>query len=144
MYPNRINAIVKFRGEGIVIWGQKTVQSIASSTDRINVRMLLIYIEKALERYSRQILFQQNDEFTRTQWRSNVGPFLNSVLQRRGIEDYRVVCDETNNTPEVTARNEFQAFVIVRPVTVVEFIKVVVADVGGSLTIDEAVSGLSV
>jgi hypothetical protein len=69
---------------------------------------------------------------------------LNSILQRRGIEDYRVVCDETNNTPDVVARNEFQGYVIVRPTTVAEFVKIVIADVGGGLTIDEVLTGIKI
>jgi len=141
LYPNRINPIVEFRGEGVVIWGQKTRQSDASSTDRINVRMLLIYIETALENFSRPVIFKQNDEFSRAEWRANVGPFLNSIVQRRGVENYKLICDETNNTKEVVSRNEFQGYVIVRPTTVAEFIKILVGDVGGSLTIDEVLAG---
>jgi hypothetical protein len=144
IYPRGINPVVEFRGEGVVIWGQKTLQSIASATDRLNVRELLIYIGTNLEVFSRTILFKQNDEFTRAEWRAQVGPFLNSILQRRGIEDYRVVCDETNNTPDVVARNEFQGYVIVRPTTVAEFVKIVIADVGGGLTIDEVLTGIKI
>ena len=141
LYPARINPVVDFRGEGVVIWGQKTLLSVASSLDRLNVRNLLIYIERALERFSRNTLFKQNDEFTRAEWRANAGPFLNSIVQRRGLLDYKVVCDESNNPPEVVARNEFQAYVLVRPTPVAEFIKIIVADVGGNLTFDEVLAG---
>jgi len=144
IYPARINPIVDFRGDGIVIYGQKTLQSFASNTDRLNVRNLLIYLAKALESYSRTTLFKQNDEFSRAEWRAQVGPFLNSVLQRRGVLEYKVICSEENNPPEVVARNEFQAYVIVRPTPVAEFIKVVIADVGGALTISEVLSGVIV
>jgi len=144
LYPARVNCIVEFRGEGVVIWGQKTLLATPSSLDRLNVRNLFIYIEKALERFSRFTLFKQNDEFTRVEWRATVGPFMNSIQQRRGVLEYLIVCDESNNTPEVVARNEFQAYVLVRPTPVVEFIKIVVADVGGSLTFDEVLGGVKI
>jgi hypothetical protein len=144
LYPARVNCIVDFRGEGIVIWGQKTLLATPSSLDRLNVRNLFIYIEIALERFSRFTLFKQNDEFTRAEWRAAVGPFMNSVMQRRGVLDFLVVCDESNNTPEVVARNEFQAYVLIRPTPVVEFIKIVVADVGGNLTFDEVLGGVQI
>jgi phage tail sheath protein FI len=142
LYPARINPIVAFRGEGIVIWGQKTLESEPIATDRLNVRELLIYIAREVEAFSRTTLFKQNDAFTRASWRANVGPFLNGILQRRGIEEYVISCDEKNNPETVVARNEFQAFIIVRPTTVAEFVKITIADVGGSLTLDEALLGL--
>lgn len=144
LYPARINPVVNFRGEGIIMWGQKTLQSFATATDRINVRQLLIHIARELEVFSRQTIFKANNEFTRAEWRANVGPFLREILESGGIEDYRIVCDATNNPPEVTARNEFQAFVLVRPTTIAEFVKITIADVGGGLTIEEALSGVSV
>ena len=142
IYPSRINPIVTFRGEGTVIWGQKTLQSFASATDRLNVRELLIFIARSLEQFSRTTLFKQNDEFTRAEWRAIVSPFLNGIQQRRGIEEFRVVCDETNNPLSVTSKNEFQAYVLVRPTSVVEFVKITIADVGGELTLDEALAGI--
>jgi phage tail sheath protein FI len=142
IYPSRINPVVSFRGEGVVIWGQKTLQSAASATDRMNVRQLMIFIANTVASFSRSTIFRQNDEFTRAQWRANVGPFLNGILQRRGIEDYKIVCDASNNPPEVTDRNEFQAYILIRPTTVAEFIKITIADVGGSLTINEALAGI--
>jgi hypothetical protein len=142
LYPARINAVVKFRGEGVLIWGNKTLQSFASSTDRINVRNLLIYIGTNVAQYTRSIIFKQNDAFTRAQWRSVIGPFINSILQRRGIEEYRIVCDESNNPIEVVSRNELQAFILIRPTPTAEFVKVTIADVGGNLTIDEVLSGV--
>jgi hypothetical protein len=144
LYPARVNCIVDFRGEGVVIWGQKTLLATPSSLDRLNVRNLFIYIEKALERFSRFTLFKQNDGFTRAEWRAAVNPFMESVYQRRGVLEYLIVCDESNNTPEVVARNEFQAYVLVRPTPVVEFIKIVVADVGGTLSLQEAVQGVQI
>jgi hypothetical protein len=144
LYPARINTIVNFKGEGIVIWGQKTLLSTATSLDRLNVRNLLIYIEQAAEKFSRSTVFKQNDAFSRSEWRSAMNPFIDSVLARRGVEEYLTVCDETNNTQAVTARNEFQAYILVRPTTVAEFIKIVVADVGGTMTLEEAVSGVKI
>jgi hypothetical protein len=142
LYPSRVNCIVNFRGEGVIIWGQKTLQSIASATDRINVRQLLIHIARELENFTRGTIFKANNEFTRAEWRANVGAFLREILEAGGIEDYRLVCDDSNNPPEVTSKNEMQAYVLVRPTTIAEFVKVTLADVGGGLTIDEALAGV--
>jgi hypothetical protein len=144
LYPARVNAIVNFRGEGVVIWGQKTLLSSATSLNRLNVRNLLIYIETAVEKVSRNTVFKQNDSFSRSEWRSSVNPFIDSILARRGVLEYMTVCDDTNNPPEVVARNEFQCYVIIRPTPVAEFIKVVVADVGGTMTLEEAVNGVKI
>jgi phage tail sheath protein FI len=144
LYPARINTIVNFTGEGIVIWGQKTLLSTATQLDRFNVRNLLVYIENALERISKNTVFKQNDAFTRAEWLAAVNPFMDSIQSRRGILEYLVVCDESNNTADVVARNEFQAYVLVRPTPVAEYIKIVVADVGGSMTLEEAVAGVKV
>lgn len=144
LYPARINPIVDFRGEGIVIFGQKTLQSFASSTDRLNVRNLFIYIGREVAKFSRVILFQPNDELTRNLWLSQVNPFMGSIQARRGVFDFRVICDESNNPQEVVARNEFVGFIMVKPTTTAEFIKIVIADVGGNLSFDEVLGGIQV
>lgn len=140
LYPARINPIVDFRGEGIVLFGQKTLQSFASNTDRINVRNLYIFVAKGIAEFAKFVLFAQNDELTRAQFRAQANQFLSSIKARRGIAEFRVICDESNNPQSVVARNEFIAFLMIRPVNVAEFVTILIADVGGSLTFDEILS----
>jgi hypothetical protein len=142
IYPARINPIVNFRGEGIVIFGQKTLQSFSSNTDRLDIRMLLIDINKVVRRTSRQTLFAKNTNTTRTLWRNAIIGYLNGVVANEGISEFQVIADETNNPQEVVAAKEFYGFIAVRPVNSIEFIKIYVADVGGSLTITEALDAL--
>jgi phage tail sheath protein FI len=142
LYYNRINPIVDFVGEGIVIWGQKTLQSKASAFDRINVRRLFLYLEKTIKRFARFYLFEFNDDFTRSRFRGTVNPFLSEVKARRGVFDYLVVCDETNNTPEVIDRNEFRAEILVKPTRVAEFIKLTFTAVGTGVEFNEVVERL--
>lgn len=144
IYPARINPVVDFRGEGIVIFGQKTLQSFASNSDRLNIRMLFNMIKKDVGQFSKSVLFTQNDALTRAQWRAQVSPYLTNLIARRGIDEFRLVCDETNNTDATIARNEFHGYIIVRPVNSIEFVKLVLADVGGTLTIDEVLAGVNV
>jgi len=142
LYYNRINPIVNFIGEGIVIWGQKTLQSKSSAFDRINVRRLFLYLEKSVKRFARYYLFEFNDDFTRSRFRGTVNPFLSEVKARRGVYDYLVVCDETNNTPEVIDRNEFRAEILVKPTRVAEFIKLTFTAVGTGVEFSEVVERL--
>lgn len=118
----RINPIVDFIGDGIVIWGQKTMLTRPSAFDRINVRRLFLHMERSIEKMARFLLFEFNDDFTRARFRGQVNPFLTDIQTRRGITDYQVVCDETNNTPEVIDNNEFRADILVKPNRVAEFI----------------------
>ena len=119
----RINPIVDFVGDGIVIWGQKTLQTRPSAFDRINVRRLFLHMERSIEKMARFLLFEFNDDFTRARFRGQVNPFLQDIQTRRGITDYQVVCDETNNTPTVIDNNEFRADILVKPNRVAEFIR---------------------
>lgn len=123
LYYSRINPIVNFQGEGIVIWGQKTLQSTASAFDRINVRRLFLYLEKAISKMAKSFLFEFNDDFTRTRFRALVNPFLSEVKARRGVYDYLVVCDESNNTPQVIDSNTFVGDVYIKAARVAEFIQ---------------------
>ena len=107
MYVNGINPVLSFPGEGVVLFGDKTMLAKPSAFDRINVRRLFIVLEKAIARASKYSLFEFNDEFTRAQFVNLVTPFLRNVLGRRGITDFRVVCDETNNTPDIIDANGF-------------------------------------
>jgi len=122
LYPKRVNPVATFPGQGTVLFGDKTGLSSPSAFDRINVRRLFITLEKAISTASKFQLFEFNDEFTRANFRNIVEPFLREVQGRRGITDFLVVCDETNNTGEVIDRNEFVAEIFVKPARSINFI----------------------
>ena len=122
LYRNRVNAVVTFPGQGTVLFGDKTGLAAPSAFDRINVRRLFIVLEKAIATASKFQLFEFNDEFTRANFRNIVEPFLREVQGRRGITDFLVVCDETNNTGEVIDRNEFIAEIFIKPARSINFI----------------------
>ena len=122
LYPKRVNPVSTFPGQGTVLFGDKTGLSSPSAFDRINVRRLFITLEKAISTASKFQLFEFNDEFTRANFRNIVEPFLREVQGRRGITDFLVVCDETNNTGEVIDRNEFIAEIFVKPTRSINFI----------------------
>jgi len=122
LYKNGINPVVTLPGQGTVLFGDKTLQSKPSAFDRINVRRLFIVLEKAIATAAKYTLFEFNDEFTRAQFRNLVEPFLRDVQGRRGIYDFRVVCDNTNNTPEVIDRNEFVGDIYIKPARSINFI----------------------
>ena len=122
LYPKRINPVATFPGQGTVLFGDKTGLASPSAFDRINVRRLFITLEKAIATASKFQLFEFNDEFTRANFRNIVEPFLREVQGRRGITDFLVVCDETNNTGEVIDRNEFIAEIFIKPARRINFI----------------------
>jgi hypothetical protein len=122
LYVKRINPVVTFPGQGTVLFGDKTGLTSPSAFDRINVRRLFITLEKAISTASKFQLFEFNDEFTRANFRNIVEPFLREVQGRRGITDFLVVCDETNNTGEVIDRNEFIAEIFIKPARSINFI----------------------
>ena len=122
LYKDQVNPCVSFPGEGTVLWGDKTLQAKPSAFDRLNVRRLFIVLEKAISTASKYQLFEQNDEFTRSHFKNMVEPFLRDVRARRGIIDFKVVCDETNNTGSVIDRNEFVADIYVKPTRSINFI----------------------
>jgi len=122
LYPARINPVVTFPGQGTVLFGDKTALSRPSAFDRINVRRLFIVLEKAIATAAKFQLFEFNDDFTRAQFRNLVEPFLRDVQGRRGIIDFSVVADETNNTGEVIDRNEFVADIYIKPARSINFI----------------------
>ena len=123
LYKNGINPVASLSGQGIVLYGDKTMLAKPSAFDRINVRRLFIVLEKAIATAAKFQLFEFNDVFTRAQFRSIVEPFLRDVRGRRGIFDFRVVCDETNNTGEVIDRNEFVADIYIKPAKSINFIQ---------------------
>ena len=122
LYRARINPVVSFPGQGIILFGDKTGLTTPSAFDRINVRKLFIVLEKAIATASKFQLFEFNDEFTRAGFRNMVEPFLREVQGRRGITDFLVVCDESNNTGEVVDRNEFIAEIYIKPARSINFI----------------------
>jgi len=122
LYTARVNPVSTFSGQGTILFGDKTGLGSPSAFDRINVRRLFITLEKAVATASKFQLFEFNDEFTRANFRNIVEPFLREVQGRRGITDFLVVCDETNNTGEVIDRNEFVAEIFVKPARSINFI----------------------
>ena len=122
LYKTGVNPIVTFPGQGTVLFGDKTLQSKPSAFDRINVRRLFIVLEKAVSIASKASLFEFNDEFTRAQFRNMVEPFLRDVKGRRGITDFKVVCDGTNNTGNIIDTNKFVADIYVKPARSINYI----------------------
>ena len=122
LYSNRINPVIFSPGAGIILFGDKTGLARSSAFDRINVRRLFIYLEDAISRAAKDVLFEFNDEITRTNFVNTIEPFLRDVQAKRGIFDYVVICDETNNTPAVIDSNEFIASVYIKPARSINYI----------------------
>jgi len=123
LYRKGVNPVVTFPGQGNILFGDKTMLARPSAFDRINVRRLFIVLEKAIATASKFQLFEFNDAFTRAQFRNLIEPFLRDVQGRRGITNFRVICDETNNTPEIIDRNEFIADIFIQPARSINFIQ---------------------
>ena len=122
LYRARVNPVVNFPGQGVVLFGDKTALTKPSAFDRINVRRLFLLLEKAIATAAKFQLFEFNDEFTRAQFRNLVEPFLRDIQGRRGITDFSVKADDTNNTGEVIDRNEFVADIFIKPARSINFI----------------------
>jgi|TARA_R110002096_G_scaffold301014_2_gene495733 hypothetical protein len=123
LYKNKVNPVITQPGQGTLLFGDKTLLAKPSAFDRINVRRLFIVLEKAIATAAKYTLFEFNDEFTRAQFRNMVEPFLRDVQGRRGIFDFRVVCDETNNTGEVIDSNRFVGDIYIKPARAINFIQ---------------------
>ena len=123
LYQADVNPVVTFPGQGTILFGDKTLLGKPSAFDRLNVRRLFIVLEKAISTAAKFTLFEFNDSFTRSQFKNLVEPFLRDVQGRRGIQDFRVVCDETNNTGEVIDRNEFVGDIYIKPSKSINFIQ---------------------
>jgi len=134
LYENQINPIASFPAEGIVIFGQKTLQVGASALDRINVRRLLIYLKKQVSRFAATILFDQNVEVTWTRFKSKVEPFLADVKAGLGLTDYKVILDETTTTPDLIDRNIMYAKIYIKPARSIEYIAIdfIITNTGAS------------
>jgi len=139
LYAASINPVVTFPGQGTILYGDKTLLGKPSAFDRINVRRLFIVLEKAIARASRSTLFEFNDTFTRSQFRNLVVPYLRDIQSRRGITDFLVVCDETNNTPEVVDRNEFIGDIYIKPARSINFIQLNFVAVRSGVAFSEVV-----
>jgi len=139
LYKNGVNPVATFPGQGTVLFGDKTALAKPSAFDRINVRRLFIVLEKAIATAAKFSLFEFNDEFTRAQFVALVEPFLRDVQGRRGIYDYRVVCDTTNNTGDVIDRNEFVGDIYVKPAKSINFIQLNFVAVRTGVAFDEVV-----
>lgn len=130
LYSAGVNPVVSFPGQGIVLFGDKTLQSKPSAFDRINVRRLFIVLEKSIAKAAQFSLFEFNDEFTRAQFVALVSPYLRDVQGRRGITDFRIVCDTTNNTPQVIDSNQFVGDIYIKPARSINFIQLNFVAVG--------------
>ena len=139
LYIKGVNPVVTFQGEGTILFGDKTLLSKPSVFDRINVRRLFIVLEKTVARAARSSLFEFNDQFTRAQFVNLVEPYLREVQGRRGITEFRVVCDESNNTAEVIDRNEFVGDIYIKPARSVNFIQLNFVAVRTGVAFDEIV-----
>jgi phage tail sheath protein FI len=139
LYKNGVNPIVTFPGRGTVLFGDKTVQSKPSAFDHINVRRLFIVLEKAIATASKFTLFEFNDAFTQSQFRNLVTPYLRDIKSRRGITDFLVVCDASNNTPERVDRNEFWGDIYIKPARSINFIQLNFVAVRSGVAFNEIV-----
>ena len=122
LYEGNVNPIATFPGEGVVVWGQKTLQKKASALDRVNVRRLLINLKKFIASVSKYLIFENNTATTRNRFLSQVNPYMESVQQRQGLYAFKVVMDESNNTPDVIDRNIMKGDIFIQPAKAAEFI----------------------
>tara|TARA_R110000744_G_scaffold135942_3_gene245651 strand:+ start:5594 stop:7864 length:2271 start_codon:yes stop_codon:yes gene_type:complete len=124
LYEANVNPVASFPGEGVVVWGQKTLQKKASALDRVNVRRLLINLKKFIASVSKYLIFENNTTATRNRFLSQVNPYMESVQQRQGLYAFKVIMDETNNTPDIIDRNIMKGDIFIQPAKAAEFIVV--------------------
>lgn len=139
LYKNDVNPVITQPGQGTILFGDKTALGRPSAFDRINVRRLFITLEKTIATAANQMLFEFNDEFTRAQFLNLIEPFLRDIQGRRGITDFRVVCDETNNTPEVIDTNRFVGDIYIKPAKSINFIQLNFVAVRSGVEFNEVV-----
>jgi hypothetical protein len=128
LYDNKINPVVTFTGEGTILFGDRTFDSITSSLSSINVARLVIYLKKTLAPLARGILFEQNDALTRNRFANAADSVLREVQDQKGISDYKVICDESNNTSEVIEAKQFVADILIKPIPSVNFVKITITN----------------
>ena len=141
LYKNGINPVITQPGQGTFLFGDKTLLARASAFDRINVRRLFIVLEKVISNAAKGLLFEFNDEFTRAQFRNLVEPYLRDVQGRRGIYDFKVVCDSTNNTADVVDRNTFVGDIYIKPAKSINYIQLNFVAVRSGVSFSEVVGG---
>jgi hypothetical protein len=139
LYTNAINPVVAFPGSGPILFGDKTALASPSAFDRINVRRLFLNIEKRARQLAEGVLFEQNDVVTRASFNATLSGYLEEVQARRGVTDFLVICDETNNTPEVVDRNEFVAEIYIKPTRSINFVTVTVTATKSGVSFTEVV-----
>jgi len=139
LYSNGVNPVVAFPGQGTVLYGDKTLLKKPSAFDRINVRRLFIVLEKAISASAKFSMFEFNDAFTRAQFKNLVTPYLRNIQGRRGITDFLVVCDDTNNTPQVIDSNQFVGDIYIKPARSINFIQLNFVAVGTGVQFSEVV-----
>ena len=142
LYKAGYNSIANLPGQGITLFGDKTHLSRPSAFDRINVRRLFLTLEKAISTAAQNILFEFNDEFTRAEFVNIVEPVLRNVQGRRGITDFRLVCDETNNTAEIVDTNQFVANIFIKPARSINFITLNFVAVRSGVSFEEVVGAV--
>jgi len=122
LYNANVNPLATFPGEGVVVFGQKTLQRKATALDRVNVRRLLIALKDYIGQVSRNLVFEQNTNATRNRFLAQVNPYMESVVQRQGLYAYKVVMDDTNNTADIIDRNQLVGQIYIQPTKTAEFI----------------------
>jgi phage tail sheath protein FI len=142
IYSVGVNPVVSFPGQGTILYGDKTLVTQPSAFNRINVRRLFIVLEKAIATASKYALFELNDEFTRAQFIALVEPFLRDVKGRRGVYDFRVVCDTTNNTPNVIDNNQFVGDIYIKPARSINYIQLNFVAVRSGVSFNEIVGSV--
>ena len=142
IYKAGVNPVVSMPGQGTLLYGDKTLLSKPSAFDRINVRRLFVVLEKSISRAARNLLFEFNDEFTRASFKNMVEPFLRNIKARRGVYDYLVICDSTNNTSEVIDRNEFVGDIFIKPARSINFIQLNFVAVRSGVEFSEVVGSV--
>jgi phage tail sheath protein FI len=137
LYTQRVNPIITQPGLGILLFGDKTGLGYASAFDRINVRRLFLTIEQALERAAQAQLFEFNDSITRSNFVNIVEPYLRDVQSKRGLYDFLVICDESNNTPDVIDNNEFRADIFIKPAKSINYVTLTFVATRTGISFDE-------
>ena len=139
LYSHRVNPVVTFPGEGTVLYGDKTTLAYSSAFQRINVRRLFIYCERVIGQFAREVLFEFNDVPTRLNFVNTVNPFMTDVVSKRGATDYLVVCDSSNNTPNIIDRNEFVADIYIKPNRSINFVQLTFVATKTGVSFSEAI-----
>ena len=135
LYDNKINFIKQIDG-AMKLWGDKTFANSTSTFSRVNVANLFIYLKKKIESLGRRFLFEQNDAQSRELFRNAVEPFLQTLVGQRAITDFKVICDETNNTPDIVDSNQFVVEILIKPTKTINYIRLTMNNVGSTFELE--------